>query len=311
MRKLLSVILVVLAACKEADDPPGIQYLNEVLDVMQQNSVNRYAIVWETLRGKVLEAADEADTDEKINRGLRKALELLGDNHSFIVRGDTYINAFDHTGCFNNHGIPDVPDNIGYIEVPPVAENSAQYAIDIQNQIKSQDKENLHGWIIDVRGNRGGNFFPMLAAVGPLLGDGICGYVVYPDDKDESWEYKNGRSYFNGNIITTVPMFYTPVATLPKVAVLTDNATASAGEAIMLVFAGRPNAKSFGLPTCGLSTANSVFQLPHNDGTLTLAVGVMADRNKNKARGPVKPDEHIADDQATVDRAIEWLNEPI
>lgn len=47
----------------------------------------------------------------------------------------------------------------------------------------------------------------------------------------------------------------------PKVAVLIDNGTASSGEAVLIAFQRRPDTRTFGNATCGLSTANQEYML--------------------------------------------------
>lgn len=79
------------------------------------------------------------------------------------------------------------------------------------------------------------------------------------------------------------------------VAVLTGPRTASSGEAVAIAFRGRPDTRSFGLPTAGLSTANGTFPLP--DGSmLLLTAAVDADRTGRKYRDKVDPDETIGAD---------------
>ena len=36
----------------------------------------------------------------------------------------------------------------------------------------------MKGWIVDLRGNFGGNMWPMLLSVEPLIGNGTLGYFV-------------------------------------------------------------------------------------------------------------------------------------
>ena len=65
----------------------------------------------------------------------------------------------------------------------------------------------------------------------------------------------------------------------PRVAVLIDGGTASSGEAVAIAFQRRPDTRSFGTATCGLSTANEQYTM--SDGaSLFLTVAVMADRTK-------------------------------
>ena len=80
----------------------------------------------------------------------------------------------------------------------------------------------------------------------------------------------------------------------PAVAVLVDNGVASSGEATFIAFRRRANTRSFGVATCGLSTANRGFVL--SDGALlTLTVSVMADRARRCmgiASTPTRPSGH-------------------
>ena len=53
--------------------------------------------------------------------------------------------------------------------------NRIKYADSLQYQIKLMDNKYIKGWILDLRENSGGNCWPMLTGLGPLLGNGICG----------------------------------------------------------------------------------------------------------------------------------------
>lgn len=308
----LALLVLFVVACdskEEGPSPTGIKYLNDVVDIMEENSLHRNTIDWTKFRSDVIAAAEKADTDEKINNALRTALTALGDRHSYIERNGVFLNGNNAAVCTGSlPGDVDVPSNIGYIHIPTVIGSNDQVAIDLQNKIKDQDNEEIIGWIVDLRGNGGGNMWPMLAGVGPILGEGTAGYFISPDENSDSYEYKTGSSAYNGTDVTTVPSPYTLINSMPKVAVLTNNATASSGEAIAVAFLGRPNTRSFGAPTCGVSTANGNYKLP--DGWLYLTVAVMADRNKNKEGGQIEPDEPVSGATQVVERAIEWLNEP-
>jgi C-terminal processing protease CtpA/Prc len=92
------------------------------------------------------------------------------------------------------------------------------------------------------------------------------------------------------------------------VAVLTDGSVASSGEAIVIAFRARADTRSFGTPTCGLSTGVQGF--PLSDGaTLFLAVSVMADRTRTAYGAQVTPDEIVPDAAQAVERAVAWLRE--
>jgi hypothetical protein len=74
----------------------------------------------------------------------------------------------------------------------------------------------------------------------------------------------------------------------------------SSGEAIAISFIGRENTISMGSSTCGLSTANALFNLSDNSA-LILSVAYMADRNKIPYGIPITPDNQVDNENI-----IEW-----
>jgi C-terminal processing protease CtpA/Prc len=92
----------------------------------------------------------------------------------------------------------------------------------------------------------------------------------------------------------------------PRVAVLSNIGIASSGEATLIAFRLRPNTRSFGEATCGLSTANATYPLS-DGGSLTLTTSVMADRARNRFGDRIAPDEEFTDQAQAVQRAIAWL----
>ena len=105
-------------------------------------------------------------------------------------------------------------------------------------------------------------------------------------------------------IRTSAP--YTLTAPASRVAVLTDRGVGSSGEAVAVAFRARPGTRSFGSPTCGLSTANQTFTL--SDGSLLLlTVSVMADRTLTPYGESLVPDESVSGDAEVVQSAIAWL----
>ncbi len=93
-------------------------YLNEVLDTMQNNSINRYNIDWSEFRHTVLTVADGAVTIEDTYPGIEKALELLADNHSFFITPDGTGFSASTIRC-DQENITETswPDDIGYVKV--------------------------------------------------------------------------------------------------------------------------------------------------------------------------------------------------
>ncbi|KOS05855.1 hypothetical protein AM493_07235 [Flavobacterium akiainvivens] len=309
MKNILILILpLLLVGCKPTETAMSSEartYIDEVLGVMQQHSVNRNTIDWKDFREKVSEKAGNAVTVADTYPAIHHAIRLLGDSHSYFAP----VSGNDEDELGAPPVLPDaaVPGDIGYIRVRYCMGNDSSkkaFTEDIINRIKAQDSSNLKGWVVDLRGNFGGDMAPMLLGIAPILGEGILGYTAYPDGKMAKWEYNSGSLLLENDTLIS-PHIYSLKKQNPYVAVLTDTLTASSGETVTVAFRGRPNTRSFGKPTYGVSTANQGFTLL--DGSrMLLTVAVFADRDKKKYGIPVKPDEDIDPDRA-LKQAVEWL----
>jgi carboxyl-terminal processing protease len=312
-----SLLLLVLFGCENNDKKvsglSGLStqvnsYLNEMLTIMQNNSINRRSINWSTLKSNVIARAGNAQTIQAAEPAILLALAGLGDNHSLITTSYQKTIYSGTLSCSGGTTSVTSTTEIGYVVVSSFSGSTTQadaFAKNIQSTIRNQDNPNIKGWIVDLRGNGGGNMWPMLAGIGPILGDGVAGHFIDIDNNAQAYGYFNGSSQLNQVAITTVPSPYIVAKSNPKVAVLIDNGTGSSGEAIVIAFIGRANTRIFGVPTCGLSTANQGFTL--SDGSmLFLTVSTMADRNKNKFGGKVNPDE-MQTGASAVTAAVDWI----
>ncbi|MDP3581006.1 MAG: S41 family peptidase, partial [Ignavibacteria bacterium] len=185
---------------------------------------------------------------------------------------------------------------------------------EMQTTIKQVDTSTIKAWIVDLRKNMGGNMWPMLTGIGPVLGNGLAGKFVDADSVVTNWYYTDGISSVDGHYIHCFTNYYILKNPNPFVAVLTDNYTGSSGEAIVVSFRGRQKTRSFGINTMGRSTANKAFIL--SDGAkLFLTVATMADRNGVLYGKKIVPDENIKgifktnplDNDEVVNAAINWI----
>lgn len=193
------------------------------------------------------------------------------------------------------------------------------YETKLQKIVGDLDRSHPAGWVVDLRGNVGGNMWPMLAGIGPLLGEGddlgqsfnTDGHSVVRYRDGVAAEVENGKEYPYPRV-EGVP--YKLMGT-PNVAVLIDSGTGSSGEAIAIAFRGRPHARFFGEHTEGVSTVNEVFAL--SDGaSMWLTIGVQADRSGKQYLNGLGPDEVIQygdeilpdDKDPVLQAALKWLN---
>jgi hypothetical protein len=285
-------------------------YLDELIGLMQAHSINRLTIDWSAFRTRVFARAAGAQSIRDTYPAIQVALDALGDGHSvYYASTGTVLGATRRLGCGRSDaGTPTLREAIGYVRVPAfsgTAEEATALANDLQRTIMTADKADPIGWIVDVRGNGGGNMWPMIAGVGPVLGEGVAGYFIDPVGAETAWEYRDGAAWEGSVANQRVAAPYRLRRDRPRVAVLTDNAIASSGEAVVVSFRGRPDTRSFGDRTCGLSTANALY--PMSDGaTLNITEAAMADRTRTTYGYSIQPDETVPSDQV-VERAVAWL----
>lgn len=306
--------LVAVAACDGASEPAEMSdvaraYLEEVLAPMEAHALHRHTVDWTALRAEVFAAASDAQSITDLQRPIELALRLLGDGRSTFRTASGVLLFVETEPCVTvPANPPSLDDDIGYVRIRAYVGDGSDgdlYIQDVQQEMAENDGEGVIGWIVDLRGNVGGNLWPMLAAVGPLLGEGVVGFYRDADGVDHAWEYHDGTAWLAGTEMHAGPDPYQPRTDARRVAVLTDARTIGAGEALAIAFKGRPESRSFGEETCGATTETRRFVMS-DGGTLHLTVYVMADRTGVAYGGRLAPDVvSLAVHQ--VDDAVEWL----
>jgi hypothetical protein len=288
-------------------------YLSAVVQTMRDNSINRLTIDWTSFTNQVTQRGAGAQTIVDTYPAISLALGLLNDHHSYFVPPAGVTARPTNASAYNctTSAVPNaaVPDDVGYVRIGAFSDATpgadVAFANAIQAQIRGADRSGLVGWIVDLRGNGGGNMWPMVAGVGSVLGEGVLGFFVDPTGATSTWTYQNGVAANGGVPNSHVTASYVLLHPAPRVAVLTDRGVASSGEAVTVAFRGRPQTRSFGSATCGLSTSIRGFTL--SDGAvLGLNTSVDADRNRVSYGDVIQPDEGVAGDGEVVQRAIAW-----
>jgi carboxyl-terminal processing protease len=153
----------------------------------------------------------------------------------------------------------------------------------------------------------------MLAGVGPLLGDGVCGYFVSNTEKVPI-SYKDGAAMHGRYVRCRSNKNYRTKSEGTRIAVLMGKSTSSAGEIVALAFKGKEHVSFYGAPTAGLTTANSTYMLS-DKSMLVLTVCLEADRTGLVCEGRLVPDEYVDNDDTAkrdkvIARARMWLDLP-
>lgn len=311
---------------RPAPSPAAAHYLDYALDLMQQSSIMRGRIDWTEFRARTLAQARGATTPRDTHIALRFALANLGDGHSYLATPERTA-ALETTPVSNARtGRPLEPpsamrldERVGYLSLPGFAggtqRQQAAFAEQLHAALAELDRGAHCGVIVDLRDNTGGNLWPMLAGIGPLLGDGPAGAAHRADGSEQIFWYREGRVGLGDYVqLRLFGPVYRPRVAAPPVAVLIGPRTASSAEVVAGALRARSGTALFGRPTRGLSTGNRTFPLA-DGAALVLTVASTSDRHGRIYTGPLEPDvpaepasREPLPNQPAVRAALAWLH---
>ena len=284
-------------------------YLTEALAYLEKGSVNKTFINWDSLKEEVYKKASNAVVPSDTYDAIKLAISLLGDNHSFFMVPnevsylETKNNDQDSKALLIDH-------DIGYLLVPTcwvLSENAIrEFALSLQQKIQDMDNE-LSKWIVDLRGNMGGNMWPMVLGLRPLIRAETFGF--FSDGSGEYYPWKfDGMSVkvSDFEIYTLNAPSYQLKASNLRIAVLVDHQTGSSGEATAIAFIGGDQTRVFGQKTGGFTSANEAIKLSDR-AVIVLATTYLSDRLGKIYRDGITPDQITEAGDSTLDAAIHWL----
>jgi carboxyl-terminal processing protease len=299
-------------------------WLMEALEAVEANALYASRVDWRAQQVDAREFAATGPGPAALGAYVTVVLNKLGDGHSRLLHPTVASQTLDPAQM---NPVPVghlLEDRVGYLRLPGFSGGAHRQGDRVRidktpSYVSYVDTAHGHlatparcGWVIDLRGNDGGNVFPMLSAVGPLLGAGTFLAFQHRDDRLEGVSIDHDG---NATDLTTdgvelgaLSNAPQPNATVP-VAVITDSSTASAAEMVAIAFVGREETRSFGSPTAGVPTENHGVFL--SDGSIVLiASAVSVDRNGETYDGPIAPDE-LTTKESSVDAplaaAVDWL----
>jgi carboxyl-terminal processing protease len=307
--------------------PDAAAFLDNAIDIMRQHALHGQGVDWEALRAEAFKRAGGAFNPIDTYPAIYWSLVQLGDPGSHLrlppglypdqiallqqaekeatntapasARTETTVpTAFTSRRLPEGHIVTSQGKNFGYVVLPRCSAKDNDglllYAADVRRILTDLSAQNPKGWIVDLRGNTGGNMWPMLTGIGPILGDGVVGSFVAADGSIP-WFYQDGKTGTRNQAgletvsltLDDAPVLMTPSA---PVAVLVDTSTASSAEAITIAFHGRSDTRFFGSRTAGKSTAVQPFKL--DDGAeLYLTTAIDADRTGKQFPDGFTPDQ--------------------
>lgn len=297
-------------------------YVEDFLEVVESQAMMSGNVDWEQMRLDMASLIQGASSTADTYPAIRYCLEALGDHHSRLLT-PAFIASYltPDTEAVDSPSAIVLPEwerlegNLGYLWLPGHLsfdeESPRAYASALARGLEGL--QDCQGIVLDLRNNDGGNMWPMLAGLGPLLSAEVIGSFQYPNGLVQEWWWRNGMSGSAEDLGTTVEPAHT--ATFPEdlpIAILTSRWTGSSGEATLVSFLGRSKVRTFGQATAGLSTGNS--SLPLADGAiLLLTTSVYADRTGKQYGGRIEPDVTVpaqanpGEEDRVLELALDWL----
>lgn len=293
-----------------------VRIIDETIEIVQSNGLFSSVLNLESKR-EAIDAClqDRRSSLDDVHKIIRKILSDIGDRHSHLVTPVDQETRFEAEAQYpDSQVIHQNMMNYGYLRVPGFFATryftEHQFASDLSDRLKKLDSSRLSGWVIDLENNSGGNMWPMLAGLAPLLGVAVVGYFRDRHGVDTPWNIGESFVGFGETVVLDFDSSHSKLrqSDLP-IAVLTSEDTSSSGEAIVVAFRGLPRSRQFGVPTFGVSTANTGFKL--SDGSMIwLATSKFVDSNFNEYGTKINPDVTINSDggESAIDIALRWFS---
>lgn len=280
--------------------PSAERYGKDALATIGKNGIYSGSDEWKSTYEECLKMIENAESYEDTYPAIKKALSVCGGKHSMLMTksesqstSDSYDEVLPTVSLDGDIAIIKLPDFLG------TAEAGRKYA-KVAEDFIHENRDKIKGVVLDLRGNTGGDMGPMATAVSSLLPDGELMYYHYRS-YDVPVTLKDGVI---SNAGTDGKSLYPDEKLKVPVAILTDDMTASSGEALTLCFRELENTRTFGAPTAGYTSVNMLYSL-YDGAQLYLTVAF------DKARtGEVFEETRIVPNVVTdspLEAALEWL----
>ena len=295
---MLGLILAsALTACSfldNQDTPKG--YVRHCVRLLDSSALYADTPEWSAKKGEVLAAAKSFSSMDEVHAAVGEAARVAGGKHSFLREPVKDTASYQEVA-------PEVKmmeDSILYVVLPAhmgVKVSDSEYVHTVLDFL--QDNLDAKGVVLDLRGNTGGNMYPMIAAISPLLPDGT---VLRFKSR------KRTTPVFLEMVVKSQGLSMEGIGRFPSstpVALLTDDMTASSGEATLLCFRGLDNARTFGAPTAGYASANTPYLLADGYSLVVTQSCDMARTGEVFCDDPVVPD---VETDTPLEDAVDWIS---
>lgn len=288
--------------------PPSVEQYGEAALSNLEQGYYAAGSEWASARAELRDAAAEAEDYADLHDDIAAATSVAGGSHStFLTPEEEQRYVTSSAGAFHTPTVR-TESGVTTITVPALGSVSSElqqeYAQAAADGIAAAASDTC-GWVVDLRGNTGGNMYPMLSGLALLLPNGdALSFRTRTGDLTTVTVQDDGVGI--GQTITSVGE--QPKIDDALIAVLQSGRTASSGEAVAVAFRGLEGAVSFGAPSAGYTSGNTVINL-YDGASIALTTGVFVDRDGvSLNEQPIVPDQPTAAHDAD-EAAAQWLAE--
>lgn len=314
-KAVLAFMLCAAIGGARADDVPDAKAeLAAGIAILKAHHMNSGRIDWPVVETQANAMLGDKTAAAGAYPAIQYVIRQLGEKHTFLRPADGA--KAQRTGKpVGNVRPPDVTtpegyspaDGIGLITLKThlfsIAGDIA-YAKAARDALATFSRAHICRYIVDLRGNGGGNVYPMLNGLQALLGQEPYLYSQDANGPEIPQTLANAPHLPVGD--AAADKRQRDFQGAAPTAVLIGRNTGSSGEFTAMAFEGRPHTRFFGEPTAGYLTSNGTYDLP--DGAfLAVSKGWSTDRLHRSYRETITPDETTPPGQATMDAAIAWL----
>lgn len=191
LRMAIAFAALALASPVQPASPEALAYLDNALALLRAQHINSAKADWPTIIERAHRAATGAQTPGDTPGAIWAAIRAPGERHTFLTLPDSASPAASPDGAAPAYR-PEPPmpqvrtadDGVvlawlpGLNTITGASDIGARYTATLEQGLIAHADAARCGWIVDLRDNSGGNMWPMLNGLDPLLGPDPFGTFV-------------------------------------------------------------------------------------------------------------------------------------
>ncbi|MFD2419292.1 S41 family peptidase [Amycolatopsis pigmentata] len=193
---LVVVLLGVVSAAPAAGPEAAARYLDFAIALLRENALDRGKVDWPVVETQAHRMAGRARTTADTYPATRYVIQALGNPHTMLLTPEEARAGDASSIVLPTAGMVD--HDIAMLTIPgllsPDPADARRYVEAGMTAVRAVSDSARCGWIVDLRHNGGGNMWPMVTVLAPLLGNGTIGHFVSADGRRTTWSLSEGRA---------------------------------------------------------------------------------------------------------------------